>query len=110
MNSFFKNNQSLIRYTLIFLLLTTFFGLNFLVNLIGNILLLLLLVPILLILIAFISFNSLKSKLNRCDKCGTISLGLSNTCINCGSVLNGDSKDFEKPSQSTIEVKAEEIK
>ena len=110
MNSFLKNNQSLIRYTLIFLLLVTFFGFNFLVNLIGNILLLLLLVPVLLLLIAFISFNSLKSKLNRCDNCGTISLGLTNTCINCGSVLSEDSMEFENPSQSTIEVKAEEIK
>ena len=61
-----------------------------------------------------ISFNSLKSKVNTCNQCGTISLGISNTCMNCGADLNDintkNSETFKKPSETTIEVKAEEIK
>ena len=35
----------------------------------------------------FISFNSYKSKINTCSNCGAISLGLSETCMNCGADL-----------------------
>ena len=110
MNTFFKTNKGLVTYSLIFLIITFFFGFNFLINLIGNILLLMFLIPLLLVLIVFIGFNSFKSKLNRCDKCGTISIGSSSSCINCGAELNKVNQDFDEPSQSTIEVKAEEIK
>ena len=69
--------------------------------------------PLLLVLLVFIGFNSYKSKINTCNSCGAISLGLSETCMNCGSILenisNYDQFD-KKPSESTIEVKAEEIK
>ena len=108
-------NKSLFTYLLIFLLLIPIFGFNFLISLIGNVLLLVFLVPLLIFLILLISFNSLKSKVNTCNQCGTIiSLGINNTCMNCGAELedinpiNGDS--FKKPSETTIEVKAEEIK
>ena len=49
---------------------------------------------------------------NKCSNCGTISLGLSETCMNCGSNLseiNKKNQINEKPSESTIEVMAEEI-
>ena len=110
MNTFFKTNKSLVTYSLILFIITFFFGFNFLINLIGNILLLIFLIPLLLLLIAFIGFNSFKSKFNTCDNCGTISLGLSNTCTTCGAEFKKDNQDYDDASQSTIEVKAEEIK
>ena len=107
-------NKSVITYSLIFLIVIPLFGFNFLVSLLGNLLLLVLLIPLLIFLIALISFNSLKSKLNTCNQCGTISFGVNNTCMNCGADLDDiNLKNFEnlqKPSETTIEVKAEEIK
>ncbi len=107
-------NKSLITYLLIFLLVIPIFGFNFLISLVGNVLLLLFLIPILIFLIALISFNSLKSKVNTCSQCGTVSLGINNTCMNCGADLGDinpkNSETFKKPSETTIEVKAEEIK
>ena len=105
-------NKSLVIYSSIFLLVLPIFGLNFLLHFLGNILLLIFLVPLLIFLITLISFNSLKSKINICDQCGHVSLGINNTCINCGADLNLNSKNLEnlkKPSEATIEVKAEEI-
>ena len=61
----------------------------------------------------FIGFNSYKSKIDKCNNCGAISLGLSETCMNCGADLENINKKNqldEKPSASTIDVKAEEIK
>ena len=58
-------------------------------------------------------FNSYKSKINTCSNCGTISLGLSETCMNCGADLENINKKNQldkMPSESTIDVKAEEIK
>ena len=107
-------NKSVVTYSLIFLIVIPLFGFNFLVSLIGNLLLLVFLIPLLIFLIVLISFNSLKSKLNTCNKCGTVSLGISNTCINCGSHLDDinlkNFENFREPSETTIEVKAEEIK
>ena len=107
-------NKSLVTYSLIFLIVISLFGFNFFLSLIGNLLLLIFLIPLLIFLIFLISFNSLKSKINTCDECGTISLGINNTCINCGADLNDiNPKSYEsikKPSETTIEVKAEEIK
>ncbi len=108
-------NKSIITYSLIiFFIVIPLFGFNFLVSLLGNLLLLLLLIPLLIFLIALISFNSLKSKLDTCNQCGTISFGVNNTCINCGADLDDiNLKNFEnlkKPSEITIEVKSEEIK
>ena len=108
-------NKSVITYSLIiFFIVIPLFGFNFLVSLLGNLLLLVLLIPLLIFLIALISFNSLKSKLNTCNQCGTISFGANNTCTNCGADLDDinpkNFENFKKPSDTTIEVKAEEIK
>ena len=88
-------------------------GINFIMSFFGNILLLLFLIPLLLLVLVFIGFNSYKSKINTCSNCGAISLGLSQTCMNCGVDLENINKSSQldkKPSESTIEVKAEEVK
>ena len=56
--------------------------------------------------------NSYKSKINICNNCGAISFGLSENCMNCGANLeniNNNNQFDKKPSESTIEVKAEEV-
>ena len=100
-------NKSLFTYSLIFLILSSLFGFNFLLNLIGNLLLLIFLIPILILAVLLISFNSLKSKVKICNQCGNVSLGINNNCENCGAGL-GDINS-KNPSESTIEVTAEEI-
>jgi len=113
MNYFLKANKSLLTYSLSIRLVIPIFGFNFFISFIGNILLLLFLIPLLLLVLVFIAFNSYKSKINTCSNCGSISLGLSETCINCGADLKNINKDNQldiKPSESTIEVKAEEVK
>ena len=113
MNYFLKANKNLLAYSLIILIVIPIFGFNFLISFIGNILLLLLLIPLLLLVLVFIGFNSYKSRINTCGSCGAISLGLSETCMNCGADLENNIKNNQlnkKPSESTIEVKAEEIK
>ena len=111
---FLKINKNLITYSLIFLIVVPIFGINFLISFIGNMLLLILLIPLLIFLIAFISFNSFKSKVKTCNKCGTVSLSLNDTCMNCGADLGNlnleNSDELNKPSETTIEVKAEEVK
>ena len=50
--------------------------------------------------------------MNTCRNCGAISLGLNETCMNCGANLENINKNnqlYKKPSESTIEVKAEEV-
>ena len=113
MNYFLKSNKNLLTYSLVILIVIPIFGINFFISFLGNILILLLLIPILLVILVFIGFNSYKSKINTCKSCGAISLGLSETCMNCGANLENISKynQFDqKPSESTIEVKAEEVK
>ena len=113
MNYFIKSNKNLLTYSLIALITIPIFGINFFISFLGNILLLLFLIPLLLVILVFIGFNSYKSKINTCENCGVISLGLSKTCMNCGANLENISNNnqFNKnPSESTIEVKAEEIK
>jgi len=112
-NYFLKANKNLLIYSLIILIFIPIFGFNFFISFVGNILLLLILIPFLLLILVFIGFNSYKSKINTCNNCGTISLGLSETCMNCGADLENISKKNQldkKPSESTIEVEAEEIK
>ena len=112
MNYFLKINKTLITYSLVILILISVFGINFLIGLLGNILLLLLLIPLLLFLLVFVGFNSYKSKINTCNSCGAISLGLSETCMNCGTNFENISQKNQfgnKPSESTIEIKAEEV-
>ena len=107
-------NKNLIPYTLIFFILIPLFGFNFFLSLVGNLLLLLFLIPLLILFVLLISFNSLKSKVNTCNQCGTITLGINNTCMNCGAELKDTnsktSESLKNPSETTIEVKAEEVK
>ena len=107
-------NKSLFTYSIIFLILTSLFGFNFFLNLIGNLLLLIFLIPLLILAVLLISFNSLKSKVNTCNQCGTVTLGINNTCMNCGADLENENtiktESLKKPSETTIEVKAEEVK
>ena len=113
MNYFLKANKNLLTYSLIILIIFPIFGFNFVVSFVGNILLLLFLIPLLLLVLVFIGFNSYKSKINICSNCGAISLGVSETCMNCGANLENISKNNQldiKPNESTIEVKAEEVK
>ena len=113
MNYFLKANKNLLTYSLIMLIVIPIFGINFFISFLGNILLLLFLIPLLLLILVFIGFNFYKSKINTCNDCGAISLGLSENCMNCGANLENISNKNQfdqKPSESTIEVKAEEIK
>ena len=113
MNYFFKVNKNLLTSSLIILMVITIFGFNFFISFVGNILLLLFLIPLLLLVLVFMGFNSYKSKINTCSNCGAISLGLSATCMNCGADLekiNNKNQLYKKPSESTIDVNAEEIK
>ena len=113
MNYFLKANKNILVYSLIILIVIPIFGINFFISFLGNILLLLFLIPLLLVILIFIGFNSFKSQINTCSNCGAISLGLSETCMNCGADLENISKinqSNKKPSESTIEVKAEEVK
>ncbi len=113
MNYFLKANKNLLTYALIMLIVIPIFGINFFISFLGNILLLLLLIPLLLLILVFIGFNSYKSKISTCNSCGAISLGLSENCMNCGANLENISNNnqfYKKPSESTIEVKAEEVK
>ena len=110
---FLKANKNFFINSLIIFMVISIFGINFFINFLGNILLLLFLIPLLLVILVLIGFNSYKSKINTCNNCGAISLDLSETCINCGANLKDTSKEDQlnkKPSESTIEVKAEEIK
>tara|TARA_B100000886_G_scaffold308888_1_gene242771 strand:+ start:336 stop:677 length:342 start_codon:yes stop_codon:yes gene_type:complete len=113
MNYFLKANKNLLTYSLIILIVIPIVGINFFISFLGNVLLILFLIPLLLLLLVFIGFNSYKSKINTCNKCGAISLGLNEICMNCGADLENSIKKNQldkKPCESTIEVKAEEIK
>jgi len=110
MNYFLKNNKNLLIYSLILLVIVPFFGINFFMSFIANILILIFLIPLFLLLIGFFVFNSFKSKINACSNCGTISFSSNGTCINCGEDLENVIKKNQKASESTIEIKAEEIK
>ena len=113
MDYFLKGNKTLLTYTLITFVIISIFGINFFISFLGNILLLLFLIPLFLLLILFIGLNSYKSKINTCSNCGAISLGLSDTCMNCGENLkdsNKESKYDKNPSERIIEIKAEEVK
>ena len=110
---FLKFNKNILIYSLIILIVIPIFGINFVIGLLSNILILLFLIPLLIIVVVFLGFSYYKSKINTCSDCGAISLGLSENCTNCGANFNdvntGNQLD-KKPSESTIEVKAEEIK
>ena len=113
MNSFINVNKNLFTFALVILIVVPIFGINFFISFLGNIILLLLLIPLFLLLIIFIGFNFYKSKVNTCSSCGSMSIGFGETCMNCGANLENINKKDQinkNPSESTIEVKAEEIK
>ena len=113
MDYFLKFNKNILIYSLIILIVIPIFGINFVIGLLSNILILLFLIPLLIIVVVFLGFSYYKSKINTCSDCGAISLGLSENCMNCGANLKDINKGNQldkKPSESTIEVKAEEIK
>ena len=113
MNYFIKANKNLLTYSFIMLMIIPVFGMNFLIGFVGNILLILFLIPLLLLLLVFLGINFYKSKINTCSACGAISFGSNEVCMNCGTNLNdiSEKNKLEKqPSESTIEIKAEEIK
>ena len=113
MDYFLKVNKKILTYSLIILIVIPIFGINFIVGLLSNILLLLFLIPLLIILLAYLVFTYYKSKINTCSNCGAISLDLSENCMNCGANLRDINKGNQldiKPGESTIEVQAEEIK
>ena len=103
-------NKNFVIYSLIFLIVVPIFGLNFIIKFVGNILLLIFLIPLVIFLIAFLGLNSLKSQVKTCSECGSINLGVNDICMNCGADLGYKNlKNFKNPSETTIEVKAEEI-
>ena len=113
MDSFLKLNKNLFIYSIIALVVISTFGIKFFVSFVGNILILLFLIPLLFLLLLVIGFNSYKSKVNTCNNCGAISLGLNDTCMNCGKDLKNLSKKNQfdkKASDLTIDVNVEEIK
>ena len=113
MNYFLKANKNLLTYSLLILIVIPIFGINFFISFLGNILLLLFFIPLLLVILILIGFNSYKSKINTCSSCGAVTLSFSKTCMNCGANLenkNNKNQLYKRPSESTIDVKAEEIK
>ena len=106
--------NKLITYSLIFILIIPLFGLNFLIGLLGNILLLIVLVPLLILIIGFLGLNSLKSTINLCESCGSTIIGNKVNCPYCDyqSIKNIQKDDDDLSSDASnkiIEVKAEEI-
>ena len=113
MNYFLKANKDLLIYSSIILVLIPILGIKFLISFLGNIILLIFLIPILLLLLAFLGLKFYNSRIDTCSNCGAISFGLNQTCVNCGADLKNISetnKLDKNPSESTIEVKAEEVK
>ena len=113
MNYFLNINKNILTLSLIVLIVIPVFGFKFIVGLLGNILLILFLIPLLLLLLLIVGFNSYKSRIKTCNECGVITLNINEKCMNCGADLGNITKKnelYKKPSESTIEVKAEEIK
>ena len=105
-------NKNLITYSIISLLIISFFGLNFLFSLLGNILILLFLTPILLIGIVFLGINSFKSQFKICTNCGRSMIRDGESCLYCGSNfinIENNNKYSEDAGSETIEIEAEEI-
>ena len=105
--------NKLITYSLIFILIIPLFGLNFLIGLLGNILLLVVLVPLLILIIGFLGLNSLKSTINVCENCGSTIIGNNGNCPYCNNnIIKKTQKDDNfstDASNKIIEIKAEEI-
>ena len=105
--------NKLIPYSLIFILIIPLFGLNFLIGLLGNILLLIVLVPLFILILGFLILNSFKSNINLCENCGSTFIGNNGNCPYCDfkSIKNIQKDDdlSSEASNKTIEIIAEEI-
>ena len=104
--------NKLIPYSLIFILILPLFGFNFLIGLLGNLILLIILVPLLLLGIGLLGLNSFKSKINICENCGSTIIGNNGICPYCNydSGKNIEQDDLSSDaSNKIIEIKAEEI-
>ena len=105
--------NKLIPYSLIFILIIPLFGFNFLIGLLGNILLLIILVPLLILILGFLGLNSFKSSINLCENCGSTFIGKNANCPYCDYKSINDIKEDDDlssdASNKIIEVKAEEI-
>ena len=105
-------NKSLLTYSIISFIIIFLFGFNFLLSLLGNILILLVLTPLLLIGIVLLGINSFKTKLKICTNCGATLIGESESCLYCGSKfsnIEGNKNFSENASTETIEIEAEEV-
>tara|TARA_Y100000589_G_scaffold54254_1_gene45066 strand:+ start:562 stop:888 length:327 start_codon:yes stop_codon:yes gene_type:complete len=105
--------NKLIPYSLIIILIIPIFGINFLMGLIGNILLLIFLVPLLALGLGLLGLNLFKSNIKFCNNCGSTILGTNNSCTYCDYVsINNLEKNNDLSSDASekiIEIKAEEI-
>ena len=113
MNYLLNINKNILNFSLIILIIIPILGFKLFVSFLGNILILLFLFPLLLLMLGFIVINSYKSRINTCNQCGEIDLGFSEKCLNCGADLVNISQRNQidkRPSETTIEIKAEEIK
>ena len=105
-------NKSLLTYSIISFVIIFLFGFNFLLSLLGNILILLVLTPLLLIGIVLLGIKSFKTKLKICTNCGATLIGESESCLYCGlkfSNIEGNKNFSENASTETIEIEAEEV-
>ena len=104
--------NKLIPYSLIFILILPLFGFNFLIGLLGNILLLIILVPLLILGLGILGLNSFKSKFILCESCGSAIIDNNGVCPYCNydSKKNIEIDDLSSDaSNKIIEIKAEEI-
>ena len=73
--------NKLIPYTLIFVLIIPLFGFNFLIGLLGNILLLIFLIPLLILGIGLLGLNFFKSNIKICENCGSTIMLKNDDCL-----------------------------
>ena len=106
-------SKNFLTYSIIILLIIPIFGMNFIINFIGNIFLLIILVPLFLFIIAILVLSTLKKNSQVCANCGLTSIGNNENCIYCGGPLSNDEIKNDTNNTTTdtiIEIEAEEIK
>ena len=105
--------NKLIPYTLIFVLIIPLFGFNFLIGLLGNILLLIFLIPLLILGLGLLGLNLFKSSIKTCENCGSTIILNNGDCPYCDfRLIKNIEKDDNLSSDASnevIEIKAEEI-
>ena len=106
-------HNKLIPYSLIFILIIPLVGFNFILGLLGNILLLIVLVPLLILGLGLLGINSIKSRISLCENCGSVILGNNDNCPYCGNEkikkVGKDDDLSSDASEKIVEIKAEEI-